>query len=119
MYHTDARDFARLGKLYLNNGNWNGKQIIPEDYVKSSITPCMIAKDGKPANHYGYQWWLIPNYKNNDIFYARGILGQFIIVIPKKNIIIVRLGQVRGEIVDGTEHHEITFAMIDDVLSKY
>lgn len=115
-----ARDFAKLGRLYLKKGNWNGKQIVPEEWVKKSTT---ITKDSKD-NFYSYQWWHNVAYKKiadsitsapdslsriieykskngekqkylstpqND-FLANGFLGQFIYVYPEKNIIIVRLG---------------------------
>ena len=46
---------------------------------------------------YGYQWWLIPEYKGHHIFYMRGILGQYVLCIPDKNMIIVRLGHKREQ----------------------
>ena len=49
---------------------------------------------GKPCDYYGYQWWIVPVQK--DIFYARGILGQYIIVIPSKKMVVVRLGKKRS-----------------------
>jgi CubicO group peptidase (beta-lactamase class C family) len=94
-FNTNARDFARLGKLMLDSGKWKGQEIISPGYYEQSIKPCMIPDEtGKPCNYYGYQWWLVP-YKPG-VFYARGILGQYIIVIPSKNEIIVRLGKHRS-----------------------
>ncbi len=91
-FNSNTRDFARLGKLMLDSGRWNGIPIIDSSYYKQSITPCGIPdKDGAPCNYYGYQWWIDPEHQ--DIFYARGILGQYIIVIPSKKMIIVRLGK--------------------------
>jgi len=114
-FFSNARDFARLGKLYLQNGIWNGDTIVPPAYVKASLTPSGLptAATGEKTNFYGYQWWLLPNYKGQNIFYARGILGQYIIVIPEQNIIIVRLGKKRGEHL-GNHPSEVT-AMIDAV----
>lgn len=83
-----ARDFAKLGRLYLNKGNWDGEQIIPEAWVTTSTTPDTTHYGG--VDYYKYQWW-IPNGKGN--FIAEGILGQFIYVNPKKNLIMVRLGK--------------------------
>ena len=96
-FYSNARDFARIGKLYLNKGLWNKRRIISEDYVKASTTAAYYLKDrnGKPVDFYGYQMWMT-YYNDLDIFYARGIKGQFIIVIPEKNIVIVRLGHDRG-----------------------
>ena len=85
-----ARDFAKIGKLYLNNGQWNGKQIVSESWVKQSTK---IDQTNGSAWYYQYQWW-IPTY--NGDFMAQGILGQFIYVHPKNNIIIVRLGKNTG-----------------------
>ncbi|ARS36556.1 serine hydrolase domain-containing protein [Pontibacter actiniarum] len=114
-FFSNARDFARLGKLYLQNGIWNGDTIVPPSYVKASLTPNGLpaATDGEKVNFYGYQWWLLPDYKGQDIFYARGILGQYIIVIPEKDLIIVRLGKERGERINN--HPSEVMAMIDAV----
>ncbi len=94
-FNSNARDFARVGKLYLDSGRWNGKQIVPVKYVLESIQPAPTMDGGSPNNRYGYSWWLMPGYKGHDIFYARGILGQYIIMIPDENMIVVRLGKMR------------------------
>jgi len=87
-----ARDFAKIGRLYLNKGNWNGKQIVSEEWVAESTK--YDVSEGS-ANHYQYQWW-IPS-ENGD-FMARGILGQYIYVHPEKDLIIVRLGKKEGKV---------------------
>lgn len=92
--NSNARDFARLGKLYLQDGKWNGQTLVPTDYVWKSISPNFYAAD--TCDFYGYQWWLYPNDLENEVFYARGILGQYIIVIPSKKVVVVRLGHLRG-----------------------
>ena len=82
-----ASDFARFGRLYLNNGNWNGKQIVPEAWVKQSTR---IANDSRESQGYAYTYqWRITEKGS---FYAKGLLGQYIYVDPKKKIIIVRMG---------------------------
>lgn len=86
-----ARDFAKIGRLYLNKGNWNGKQIVSEEWVAQSTA--VDYKDGSVA-HYQYQWWL-PTTTGD--FMAEGILGQYIYVNPKKNIVMVRLGKKVGD----------------------
>ena len=87
---TNARDFARIGKFMLDSGKINGVPVIDSAYWKQSITACKIKDEkGLECIYYGYQWWLDPQHP--EIFYARGILGQYIIAIPSKKIIIVRL----------------------------
>lgn len=106
-FNSNARDFARIGKLYLDSGRYNGKQIVPEKYVLESVQPSpTIDKDLNSKNsRYGYSWWILPageKSKGHDVFYARGILGQYIIMIPALDMIIVRLGKQRSaEQVDG------------------
>lgn len=87
-----AKDFAKIGRLYLNGGNWNGQQIINNDWVKTSTS---LDTSNSSAWYYQYQWWL-PT-KEGD-FLAKGILGQYIYVHPKKNLIIVRLGKNKGSV---------------------
>lgn len=84
-----ARDFAKIGRLYLNGGNWNGKQIVQKEWVDISTKADTL--EGGVAD-YKYQWWL----ERDGNYMAQGILGQFIYVAPKKNMIIVRLGENYG-----------------------
>lgn len=97
--YSNARDFARLGQLYLKNGIWHGDTLVDPVYVKASLTPTGLPDKltGAQGDFYGYQWWLIPDYKGLEVFYARGILGQYIIVVPEKELVVVRLGEKRGE----------------------
>ena len=87
-----ARDFAKIGRLYLNKGNWNGKQIVSKKWVEESTK--IDVTEGSDEG-YQYQWWL-PSV--NGGFMAEGILGQFIYVNPSKNIIIVRMGKNYGNV---------------------
>lgn len=94
--NSNARDFARIGQLYLDSGRWNGKQIVPEAYALASRQPTgMVNEDGTPNVTYSYSWWMIPEYKGHHIFYARGILGQYVVAIPDLDMIVVRLGEKR------------------------
>ena len=100
-FNSNAGDFARIGKLMLDSGRWNGNQIISPEYFKQSIRPCLIKDDtGQPCEFYGYQWWLVP-YRPG-VFYARGILGQYIIVIPQQQLVIVRLGEQKSPVFSWT-----------------
>jgi CubicO group peptidase (beta-lactamase class C family) len=114
-FFSNARDFARIGQLYLNQGVWRGDTIVSPEYVQASLTPSGLpsASTGETTDFYGYQWWLLPSYKNQFIFYARGILGQYIVVIPEKELVIVRLGKQRGERINN--HPSEVLAMIDAV----
>lgn len=95
-FYSNARDFARIGYLYLHHGNWHGNQILDSTYVAESVTPAPLDDNGQPNKVYGYHWW-IGDYSGKHIFYCRGILGQYIVAIPDENIIFVRLGHKRGE----------------------
>ena len=87
-----AIDYAKIGRLYLRGGNWNGRQIVPKSWVETSTK---IDSTNGSAKFYQYQWWL-PSEKGD--FAAKGILGQFIYVNPNKNLIIVRLGKNYGDV---------------------
>lgn len=97
---TTSRDLARLGVLYLNDGVWNGERILPEnwrDYVASPAPaqPPETYGSGRAVPGYGAQWWLynerFPELPN-DAFAARGNRGQFLMVIPSEDLLVVRRG---------------------------
>ncbi len=85
--NATARDFAKIGRLYKNKGDWNGKQIISQKWIEESTK--LDTTDGS-VDYYQYQWWLPTP---NEDFMAKGILGQFIYVNPSKDLVIVRLGK--------------------------
>ena len=89
---SNARDFARFGKLYKDHGKWNGVQLLDSAFIAKSVTPRFEA-----SPQYGYGWWLIQNYKGKDFFMMRGHLGQFVMVEPSDNVIIVRLGHLNAK----------------------
>lgn len=97
---SNARDFARFGKLYKQYGKWNGKSILDSTFVATSIKPRFAA-----APQYGYGWWLA-EYKGKAIFYMRGHLGQYVIVIPQDDLIIVRLGNLTQRSTTGSPHSD-------------
>ena len=105
---SDAHDFARFGKLYKQYGKWNGKQLLDSTFVAKSITPRF-----KESPEYGYGWWL-SDYKGKRIFYMRGHLGQYVIVIPEDELIIVRLGNEKGLQTDKSPHSDDFFVYIDE-----
>ncbi len=91
---SNARDFARFGKLYKDFGKWNGEQILDSTFVVKSINPRF-----PESPEYGYGFWL-SDYLGKKIFVMRGILGQYVIVVPEDDVIIVRLGKNRGSFID-------------------
>lgn len=96
-FYSNARDFARLGQLVLCEGNWNGKQLISPSWLEASMQPVMVADlTGRPVDYYGYQWW-ITDWNGKEIYYMRGILGQYIFVIPETQTVVVRLGHDRSK----------------------
>jgi CubicO group peptidase (beta-lactamase class C family) len=105
---SNARDFARFGKLYKDYGRWNGEQLIDSSFVAKSIRPRF---ENDPE--YGYGFWL-SDYKNKDIFVMRGILGQYVITIPEDNLIIVRLGRKRGSFTAGQPFTQDFYDYIDE-----
>jgi CubicO group peptidase (beta-lactamase class C family) len=97
--YATARDWARFGLLYLNDGVWNNERILPEGWVKYSTTPAVAASKGE----YGAQIWLNAGNKTNpadrlypdvpnDMYLMDGYEGQSVIMIPSRNVVIVRLG---------------------------
>jgi len=87
---SNARDFARLAKLYKNHGKWNGIKILDSTFIAKSIQPRF-----EESPEYGYGWWL-KKYKGHNVFMNRGHLGQYVITFPKENLIFVRLGNSKG-----------------------
>jgi len=81
-------DMAKIGWLYLNRGRWDGKQIIPAAWVETS-TQGHVNSTLFPR--YGYQWWVGPSY-----YMAVGYKGQFIYVIPEKNMVVVFTAALPG-----------------------
>lgn len=99
-FHTTAREIARFARLMLNRGNWNGHQLISEAYMDEATRPAAYLKDefgSDPLDYYGFQIWIM-HYKGMINPYFRGMLGQYIIAIPEKNAIVVRLGHKKDDV---------------------
>ena len=88
--NAPARDFAKLGSLYLHRGNWRGQQLVPSNWVERSTA---VDTTNGSAARYQYQWWL-PSDEGD--YMAQGILGQFIYVDPARELVMVRLGKKYG-----------------------
>lgn len=94
-----ARDYARFGLLYYNDGVWNGERILPEGWVKETSTP----RESNSLKNYGYQFWINGYDKDHpdkikypdvprDMYYCDGFGYQYIYIIPSKKLVVVRLG---------------------------
>jgi len=85
----NSLDHARFGLLFLNEGNWNGKQLVSKEWVKEAITP------SKANSNYGFMWWLnqkgTRHWENlpEHIYYAAGFGGNFIVIDQKQDLLIV------------------------------
>ena len=97
--YATARDYARFGMLYLNDGIWQGERILPEGWVAYTTTPAPAAPEGR----YGAHFWLNRGEGSNpdnrpypqlpaDSFFAQGYQGQTIAIIPSHKLVVVRLG---------------------------
>lgn len=87
---SNAKDFARFGKLYKDHGKWNGQQILDSAFIAKSVRPRF-----PNSPQYGYGWWL-KQQRGKNFFMMRGHLGQYVIVQPEDNVIIVRLGHQKS-----------------------
>ena len=87
--YCTARDFARFGLLYLRGGNWDGVQILPAAWVDHARTPTPNVPENEPMG-YGGHWWL--NMAGPGSFSANGYDGQYIVLVPEKDLILVRHG---------------------------
>ncbi len=115
MYAT-ARDWARFGLLYANDGIWQGERILPENWVSETRTPAPSALIGE----YGFQFWLNAGDKEGnrkyphapaDMFCADGYESQFVFIVPSKKMVIVRLGL--------TQHHNFDADhFVEEILSS-
>ena len=88
--YLSTEGLAKIGYLYLHDGNWDGKQIVGKEWVKESVTPFIEAEEDYK---YGFKWWLLPRKDSQDyVWMARGFGGQELMVFPKEELIVVFTG---------------------------
>jgi CubicO group peptidase (beta-lactamase class C family) len=92
--YLTTRDIAKLGFLYLNNGTWNGTQILPSDYISNAIEPIEIRNDFGSEFDYGWHWWIRADL---GIYYAWGRHGQKIMVAPEHDLVVAFTAHVPDE----------------------
>lgn len=92
--YSNVRDFAKFGQLILQNGKWKGEQLVDSSFVALMKTPNVSAFSRVEQPIYGYSLWL--DYDHEAPFYSLiGHLGQYIAVVPSRNMVVVRLGKTR------------------------
>jgi len=105
-----ARDWARFGLLYFNDGVWRGDTILPKGWVKYTRTPAVASK-----GEYGAQFWLNESKKlpdvPSDMFSCNGHRGQRIFIIPSRDLVVVRLGYME----DGFSYNDFLKAILDSI----
>ena len=109
--YTNARDLARFGLLYLQNGMWNGEQLISKDWIKFVTTPAPATVDR--GSFYGGQWWLVPDDRDDvpkSAYSTSGNRGQYVIVVPTHDLVIVRRGLDYGR--QGFDRFDLTREVI-------
>jgi CubicO group peptidase (beta-lactamase class C family) len=114
--HSNVRDFAKLGQLLLQIGNWNGRQLLDSAFVEQMITPNYKAFEPGEPKKYGYSIWIDEEHK--PAFYGMmGHLGQRIIIVPDKNLVIVRLGKSKDNQHISKGHLDAdTYYFVDEVV---
>lgn len=97
--YTNARDLARFGMLYLQNGLWQGERLLSEEWIQFVRAPAP-ASDVR-GNDYGGQWWLVPDDRKGEVpadaYSTAGNRGQYVIVVPSHDLVIVRRGLDYGK----------------------
>ncbi len=100
--HLTPRDMAKFGFLYLRGGEWNGRQVVPRDWVEKSFHQ-HVTFSSKRGGHdvgYGYLWWILESDPNGNgkqpIYAAKGFMGQYIFIIPEHDMIVVVTGGARN-----------------------
>lgn len=111
---STVRDFGRFGLLYLNDGEWNGEQIIPADWPEyvSTYAPAQPRSTATGGAGYGAQFWLYDERQgmSSPGYSAAGAFGQYAMIVPDENLVVVRRGLDVG---DGFSIAEFTAAVMD------
>ena len=108
--HVTSRDMAKIGLLVLNKGEWQGKRIVSEEWIKESTTPSTTIT----GLDYGYLWWDLPFKKDDVVVHnitATGNGGQYIIIVPTMNMIAVFTGGAYN-----SEAQKIPFMLLNNIL---
>lgn len=116
--YTNARDLARFGMLYEQKGLWNGERLLSEDWINFVRTPA--PSTANRGNFYGGQWWLVPDDRNDvpkDAYATAGNRGQYVIVVPSHDLVIVRRGLDYGR--QGFDRWDLTREVLKAFPEEY
>ena len=111
--HSNSRDFAKLGQLMLNDGKVDSLQVINKNYIQKMITPTQNS-----TGTYGYGMWINNDAKYKHYFFW-GILGQYIIVVPEKQLVIVRTGRSQGQTSDSKGRPSQVEFLVNEVVNNF
>jgi CubicO group peptidase (beta-lactamase class C family) len=117
LFRLSARDLARFGYLILRDGNWNGTRIVPSDWIAESTHP--YTENARDGAGYGYLWWINGFGVLEKNFYALGALGKFLIVIPKRDLVVVLLNHTEfppnGSTMSVAEYNKLSTVTVSDM----
>ncbi|UCH63144.1 MAG: serine hydrolase [Fidelibacterota bacterium] len=114
-----SRDLAKIGKLVMNRGNWQGEQLISEDWIEQATSIQTPQYDGQPEDgtdpFYGFYWWIYPHM---GAFTALGAGGQYIFIIPDKNLVIVMTSEpyVEDKLSLESDFFDLALMIIDSII---
>ena len=111
--HSNSRDFAKLGQMMLNKGKVDSLQVINPQYIEKMTTPTLESNGA-----YGYGMWI-----NNDAkykhYYFWGLLGQYIIVVPEKQLVIVRTGSFENQPQDNKGRPQQVDFIVNQIVDSF
>ncbi|NNF36349.1 MAG: serine hydrolase, partial [Saprospiraceae bacterium] len=115
LFNMSARDMARFGQLYLDNGKWNGKQIVPASWIdkSTSVKSDDLGSFGSRGG-YGYLWWSTQTHQGKKMYYASGSGGHRIVVLPEDDMVIVtRANTYENRMMRGADVEKLIQSIID------
>jgi CubicO group peptidase (beta-lactamase class C family) len=111
-FNSNAKDFARFGQLILQKGSWQGRQLLDSSFVQKLYTQ-------GPVPFYSYSFWRNLKDFSSPVVYMRGILGQYVVVFPEQNVVMVRLGHQRLDPLENRNHPQDFELYVQEVLKYF
>ena len=112
-----ARDLAKFGFLYLNHGYWNGQPIVPKHWMKESTRQHMYVNNVYGPTGYGYHWW-VKTVDSCDSYRALGRRGQFIVVVPELDLVIVVTSETEQPHPPTSVHYSPLFDLVAKAVKR-